>query len=148
MITKGQKALLHIAKAQVGMTEDEYRDLLQSVGVSSSADPGFSKVKFDQVMKHFKKLGFRRKAAKSTGQGPGARGLKSKEKLLGKVDAILNDLGLKRGYADSIAQNMFGVDLVNWCDADQLYKLVAALTYHQNRQGARGDGREEGPGAA
>lgn len=123
MITKSQKALLHIAKTQVGMTEDEYRDLLKSVGALSSADPDFTKAKLDQVMKQFKALGFKKKAG----------GVKSKEKLLKKVDAILKDLGLKRGYADSMARNMFGIDIVSWCDADQLYKLVAALTYHQMR---------------
>lgn len=157
MITKGQKALLHIAKAEVGMTEEEYRDLLKSVGVESSADPKFNRAKFDQVMKHFKTLGFKKRLPRrpSKGETPrndrgaqGVKGVKSKEKLLAKIDAILNDLGLKRGYADSMARSMFGVDFVSWCDADQLYKITAALTYHQNRQAARGERQGEGPEVA
>jgi len=127
-IDNKKKALIHVAKAKVGMSETEYRDMLASVGVKSSKD--LNAARFDMVMKHFKKLGFksRKQGKKSTGPS------NSKDRLLGKIDAILADLGLKRGYVDAIARNMFGIDVASWCDAHQLHKIVAALTYHQKRK--------------
>ena len=130
MINNKKKALIHVAKAKVGMSEVEYRDMLASVGVTSSKD--LNVAKFDLVMKHFKNLGFISKKNSSSAtprKGPTS----SKQRLMGKVDAILADLGLKRGYADAIARNMFGIDMMSWCDAHQLHKIVAALSYHQKR---------------
>jgi transposase len=58
MISKEKKAVLHVAKSQLHLDDDTYRDLLASVaGVRSSND--LTDVLFDRVMKHFeKKLGF------------------------------------------------------------------------------------------
>ena len=38
MISNQKKAVIHIAKAQTGMSEVEYRDLLGSVGATSSTE--------------------------------------------------------------------------------------------------------------
>lgn len=52
-----QKALIHVAKSQLGLTDDEYRDLLRSVaGVESARDLTVEQA--DKVMKRFKELGF------------------------------------------------------------------------------------------
>jgi len=139
MISNKKKAVIHIAKTQTGMTDDEYRGLLGRFGVASSKD--LDSAKFELVMKHFEKLGFKRKWTKKT------RALvTSKDRLMGKIKAMCADLGLKQGYADAIAQNMFGVDLVAWCDAEQLRKIVAALMYHKKRKShakaLRGSGNE------
>jgi len=130
MISNSKKAVIHIAKAQTGMTEDEYRALLSSVGVASSKD--LIPLKFDIVMKRFGKMGFKRKKSKKRG-APAT----SKTRLLGKITAMCIDMGLKQGYVNAIARKMFGVDLVAWCDADQLRKIVAALMYYKKRQGAK-----------
>lgn len=121
-ITNKQKALVHVAKAKTGMTDPEYRGLLASVGVSSSRD--LAPAKFDMVMAHFKTLGFKSRRPV----------LSSKDKLLFKLDKILSELSLTRKYADSIARTRFGVDLVAWCDAEQLHKIVAMMVYHQRRR--------------
>lgn len=134
MISNQKKAVIHIAKAQTGMTEEEYRDLLSSVGVASSKD--LNPVKFDIVMKCFEKMGFKRKKSKRN-RNPAP----SKDRLLGKITAMCADLGLKQGYVDAIARNMFGVDLVAWCDAEQLRKIVAALMYHKKRSHAKAQRR-------
>ncbi|MDY6789706.1 MAG: regulatory protein GemA [Thermodesulfobacteriota bacterium] len=129
-ISNKKKALIHVAKAKIGMSETEYRDMLAGVGVASSKE--LNAAKFNLVIKHFYKLGFKRQKAKGRRKqavGP----VSSKDRLLGKVDAILADLGLKRGYADAIARNMFGIDAASWCNAHQLHKIVAALMYHQKR---------------
>ena len=125
-INNKQKALIHIAKSKVGMTNDEYRDLLGSVGVTSSKD--LNQAKFDVLMKRFKDLGFTSKRSGNLG---------SKDRMMRKVDAVLSELGLTRQYADAISRHMFKIDLVAWCNPHQLQKVIAALTYHKGRNKKR-----------
>lgn len=134
MINNKKKALIHVAKAKVGMSEVEYRDMLAGVGVTSSTDLNFAK--FEMVMKHFEKMGFTRASPKGYAGQARKVPVSSKDRLLGKIDAIRADMGLQRGYVDAIARNMFGVDVYAWCNAHQLHKIVAALSYHQGRKRA------------
>ena len=126
MLSKKQKALLHVAKVRLGLSDAEYRAMLGSFGVRSAKDKHFTQTKFDKLMRHLKTLGF------VTTQEP----IKSKQRLLNRIDDQLESLGLKRGYADAICRHIFGIDLCAWCDADQLHRIAAALNYHtmRNRQ--------------
>lgn len=55
---KTKIALIHVAKAKTGLTEDEYRALLFGVaGVNSAADIE-REDQFQGIMESFKKLGF------------------------------------------------------------------------------------------
>ena len=52
-----QKALIHVAKNQLGLDDDSYRDLLRSTcGVESSKDLNF--IQFERLMKRLQELGF------------------------------------------------------------------------------------------
>ena len=132
MISKAKKAVIHIAKSQTGMTDDEYRDLLGSVGVTSSTE--LTNVTFDKVMARFEALGFRttskprRRSRKADGLPMGKRD------IMAKLEAILIDMGLPWGYVDSIARKRFGVDTVQWLDGDDLHKVLKMMIYHQNRK--------------
>ena len=137
MISKAKKAVIHIAKAQTGMTDDEYRDLLSSVGVASSTE--LTDATFDKVMDRFEALGFRttskprkRRPRKVSGLPP------SKKVLMAKLEAILLDLGLPWAYVDGIAQKRFGVDTAQWLEADDLHKVLKMMIYHQNRKRKEG----------
>lgn len=58
MISKEKKALLHVAKAELGLEDDVYREILrQESGVESARD--LSEEGFERVLKRFQKLGFR-----------------------------------------------------------------------------------------
>ena len=54
--------------------------------------------------------------------------------MVAKVGAMLAQLGKRWNYAHGTAKRMFRVQRVEWLRADQLHKLVAALTYAQRRQ--------------
>jgi phage gp16-like protein len=54
--------------------------------------------------------------------------------MVSKVGAILAELGKSWNYAHGTAKRMFRVQRVEWLRADQLHKLVAALSYAQKRQ--------------
>lgn len=134
-IDNAKKAVIHIAKAQTGLTEDEYRGLLSSVGVESSKD--LTGAKFRILMDKFEKLGFRTTSKQRT-KKPRIRVPASKEKLIGKIKFILGDLNLSLAYADGMAKKMFKIEFFEWADQDQLRKLIAALTYHKNRLKKKG----------
>ena len=56
-ITRKQKALLHVAKAQLGLDDESYRAMLGSIaGVRSSTK--LKTAKFREVMDHLKRYGF------------------------------------------------------------------------------------------
>lgn len=120
--------MIHIAKAQTGMTEEEYRGLLGRFGVESSKD--LNPAKFELVMKHFEKLGFKKKTKKG-------KPASSKQRLLGKITALCLDMGLSEEYAHGIAKRMFGIDHVRFCDAGQLWRITAALVYKQRGKGTK-----------
>ena len=129
-MNRGQLAVIHIAKDQTGMTEEEYRDLLASVGVKSSKE--LTRKQFSVVMNHFEQLGF-----ESTSAYRVRNNAEAKQHYLDKIDAILGDLGLDRSYADGIARKSFKVKHVHWLEEVKLRKVMQMLIYEQNRQGGR-----------
>ncbi|MCG8643321.1 MAG: regulatory protein GemA [Desulfobacterales bacterium] len=125
-MNRGKISIVHVAKKQTGMTEEEYRDLLASVGAKSSKE--LTRKTFSVVMGHFEQLGF-----KSTSAYRARSNAEAKKHYLDKIDAILGDLGEDRKYADSIARNSFKVKYVHWLEEDKLRKVMQMLVYHQNR---------------
>lgn len=123
MLNKKQTALIHVARNKTGMSEDDYRALLAGLGVESSRD--LTQRQFDAAMRHFEKLGFTPRRKKPVA---------SKERLLKKIQAQIDAMGLSWNYVHGIAGNMFGISRVQWCSAHQLHSIVAALTYHQKRR--------------
>lgn len=133
MISKAKKAVIHIAKVQVGMCDEEYRDLLSSVGVASSKD--LTDATFNKVMGRFEELGFRttskprKRPRKVAGLPPGKR------EIMAKLEAILLDMDLPWDYVDSIARKKpFCVDSVQWLEAEDLHKVLKMMIYHQKRK--------------
>ncbi len=150
-----QVGLLHFARASVGMTEEEYRGMLGSLGVASSTE--LTQEGLDECMTRLEAAGFRRdEQARATAEGYRAvRGTAAKsgmdrrvpeerERMLSKMEAILAELGLGWAYADGMARRMFRVERVRFCGAEQVHRLVQALTVHQRRTASRaGTGRTE-----
>lgn len=123
-------AVIHIAKKQVGMSDDEYGDLLGSVGVESSKD--LNSKTFTVVMGHFEKLGFKTKSKirkRKTKNLP-----LGKKESMSKIEAIILDMDLSWAYVDSIAKSRFKIDRAQWLEADELRKLLKMMIIHQKRQ--------------
>ncbi len=57
--------------------------------------------------------------------------------LIDKMEALLADAARPWNYARAMAKRMCGVDQLEWCTAEQLRKIVAALSYDQRRRAAR-----------
>lgn len=129
---KRDLAQIHIAKAQLGLDDDTYRDILQRIGkVSSSRD--LSTTDRLRVLQHLKTKGWKPKPRAAASKGAPRTVSKDKAPLLGKIGALLTDMQLPWSYANGIAKQMFRVERADWCDPLQLHKIVAALTYKSNK---------------
>lgn len=131
MISNNKKAVIHIAKGQVGLTEDEYRDLLGSVGAKTSKD--LNNKTFALVMGSFEAMGF-----KTTSKPRKTRRVdnlpKDKKKLMQKLEAIILDMDLSWAYVDAIAKKRFDVAAAQWLNGEHLFKLVQMMVVYQKRK--------------
>lgn len=130
---KAAMAQIHIAKKQLGLDDDTYRQMLIAITSKNSCKSmHYSELK--QVISHLKKCGFQNKPH-SFGQrpNPGA----GRRPLMSKVEALLADNGLHWNYAHSMAHHMFDIEKVEWLKPEQLRKLVAALEISIRRQAAK-----------
>lgn len=129
----GQLSKIHIAKKDLCLDDDTYRALLKRVaGVSSAKD--LAPRQLSAVLAEFQRLGWKaRPAAKAGRKAPNPAA--DREKLVGKIEAFLAEAKRSWAYADGMALRMFQVERVEWLDAGQLQRLVAALTYDARRHG-------------
>jgi phage gp16-like protein len=127
-----EKAMVHIAKEQLGMSEDAYRGMLASVGVASARD--LDQQGFDEVMQRLRSAGFNpvHKSAKRSGMDK--KPPKNKESLFRGIEYLLTKLELPWAYADGVAKRMFGADRLRFCNPDQTYKVMQALIMHCKRR--------------
>lgn len=134
---------IHAAARQMAWTEDTYRAILERVTGQASA-AGLTARQRREVLDDFARLGWRPNTAKShrvpnptpvdlplTGAGWG------KDRLLAKIGALLTEAGRGWAYADGCAKKMFQLESIRFCDADQLRRIVAALSYDQQRRAKR-----------
>ena len=124
-------AKIHIAKKDLHLDDDTYRDVLWRVtGKRSCKDMTIAQLQ--DVVKDMEKSGFKPKAAPKHGKKPSVVG--KREPLMGKIHAMLTDMGLHWNYAHGMADSMFKIKRLQWLNDSQLYKLTQALSVHQNRE--------------
>ena len=124
-------AKIHIAKKDLGLDDDTYRDVLWRVtGKRSCKNMLIGEL--EAVIKDMESRGFTPKAAPKHGKKPSVVG--KREPLMGKIHAMLTDMGLHWNYAHGMADSMFKIRRLQWLNDSQLYKLTQALSVHQQRE--------------
>ncbi len=126
-------ARIHLAKKELGLDDDTYRSLLKTItGKDSASDLGPGERW--KVLCELGRLGAKAGAGKPY---PGKPAIVSADcqALLGKVEAQLAEAKRPWAYAHALAQRMFKKPQVQLCDADELRRIVAALTYDARRNG-------------
>ncbi len=136
-------AMIHIAKKQLAMEDEAYRDLLWSIGrVRSAADLDFAGRK--RVLEHLRKCGFKplvKRATPATGWEWVNRASADRQPMLRKIAVILRDAGRGKAYVDAMVKRMFAVERIEFCAPDQLHAVTGALVYDQKRRAAKGAAR-------
>ncbi|MEW6314315.1 MAG: regulatory protein GemA [Pseudomonadota bacterium] len=127
--------LIHIAKAELGLDDETYRDMLFTVArVRSSAALDWQGRK--AVLDHLKARGFKVRSAKQAGKP--ANPPAELAPMIARIEALLAEAQRPWAYANGMARRMFGVERLEWCSADQLHRIVAALMVDQRRRKERG----------
>lgn len=132
-------AKIHIAKKELGFDDDTYRDVLWRVTGKRSCSK-MNTLELDAVLKDMEANGFKPKIAPQHGKKPNVA--KKRKLLIGKIEAMLADMGLHWNYAHGMAANMFEIKRVEWLNDAQLYKLTQALAIHQKRQQKQDDKKD------
>jgi phage gp16-like protein len=132
-IRRRDLALIHIAKKQLRLTDEQYRKILFEVtGFKSAAYLDMKERR--ALISHFRKMGFKAVHQTTRASGMNIKPAQDRIPILSKIGAILADLGLSWAYADGISKQMFGVDRVRWLKPDQLQKVMLALIYFKSRK--------------
>ncbi len=142
MLTQRNKklALIHIAKKQIGITDDGYRALLEgSAGVNSA-----SKIQNDQqyfaVMRAFKKAGY--KPPKSLPVKPVDRGRFCSERQRYYIKGLW-ELASRNGSEKSLSrflERITGINQLRWLSKPQATKVILALRDIALKAGYNPDG--------
>lgn len=130
---KGLIAKIHVAKNQMHMDDDVYRNLLQETTGKNSCTE-MTLLELQRVIAKMERLGF-----KPTRKNLGAKPLHFTDvsELMNKLAVLLKLTEKSWEYANGMAKQMFQKEQVNQLDAVQLRKLVAALNiYHLKIQAA------------
>jgi phage gp16-like protein len=133
MITAAQNRLLHVARRQLGLSEEVYRDLLARFGGGAASAKDLNREQFGELMDYLGTCGFKSKAAV-----PGAPNLnrqpQEKRPYLNLIWQLLKKQQLPWKYADGVAWRMFQITRTVWCSPEQLRKVAAALEYRDRQE--------------
>lgn len=134
-LRKKDLARIHCAKKDLGLDDDTYRAMLRDLTGKETAAVLDARQRWAVLQALDRAKGGKpAHPGKPAPQGPG------KDALLSKIEAHLADAKRPWAYAHALAKRMFRRDQVQWCDADQLRRLVAALEYDQRRRNERPKG--------
>ncbi len=124
-LSRKKISLIHVAKAKLGLTDEQYRKLLEACGsVHSSANLG--EAGFAELMRCFKLLGFESDAARNAyGDRPG---------MATPAQVILVRILWEQytGSCDEVAlghwlEHFFGVSSLRFADQEVISKAITAL---------------------
>jgi len=127
-----QLARIHCLKKQLGMDDDAYRHMLREIGGADSASDltpdGRAK-----VIRHLARLAGAKK------QYPGRPHNADIQPQIRKIEALLAEAKRPWGYALALCKRIAKKDRIEFCDTDDLRKIIAALEYDKRRRPARAD---------
>jgi len=131
----GLLAIVHIAKNQLGMDDDGYREVLAHYGVSSSA--ALSVPELEDLVDHFESLGFRKK------RGNGKEEIvKGKQRMAQALHARIWEeaLGLDNGEKRlaGLVKKVANVDNLRFCrnvgNLKQILKIVCVMREKEGQE--------------
>ena len=131
---------IHIMKKELGLDDDCYRALLQGATGKSSAKDMDYKERWRVICEMGRLLnGGKKQAGAPQGRFPGEPPgwAEAKAHLGGKIKALLADAKRPWSYAHAMAKRMYGIDCVQFCTPDQLWRIVAALERDKQRRVAK-----------
>ena len=130
--TRKDLAMIHLAKKELGLDDDMYRDILkQCCGVESSAE--LDQPNRRKLLAFFRGRGWGRKDHRQN--RPKNMNVPDRSRLLKKIEALLTEARRPWSYADGIAKKICKVDSLTFCKPEHLSKIIVALVLDAKRNG-------------
>jgi phage gp16-like protein len=131
-----QLAAIHMQAKSLGMDRETYEAMLERVAGARSAK-GLDARGRDAVMQELRRLRggsllHSRNAVPPPGDPPHVR--EELRSMIAKIGALLADGGKSWNYAHALARRMFHLQRVEWLTAEQMRRVIAALSYDQRRR--------------
>jgi hypothetical protein len=123
-------ALVHIAKKDIPLSDDEYHDVIAYWGVRSSADMSIPEL--EELVEYFETLGFKKKVIDPRDPGPGVGQIKALQERV-RQEALKLNHGEERlkGLVKKIAKED---DLRSCRNVKKLKQLLKVIHLLQNRE--------------
>jgi len=123
-------ALVHIAKKEIPLRDDEYRDVIAYWGVRSSADMSIPEL--EELVQYFESLGFKKKVTDFRDPGPGVGQIKAlQERVREEAMELNNGEERLKGLVKKIAKED---DLLSCRNVRKLKQLLKVIRLLQNRE--------------
>jgi hypothetical protein len=123
-------ALVHIAKKEIPLRDDEYRDVIAYWGVKSSADMSIPEL--EALVEYFESLGFKKKVADPRDPGAGVGQIKAlQERILEEAKKLINGEERLKGLVKKIAKED---DLMACRNVKKLKQVLKVVRLLQDRE--------------
>lgn len=140
-LRKRTLAAIHASAKQLELDDDVYRDLVARVSAQHGPEQrSAGKCNPRQLSAIADEL--RKVAGKPARTAVAARTWAGKPKgdltpQMGKIEALLADAGREWAYGHSVANRLCQVKRLEWCNQEQLAKVIAALQIDADRRKRR-----------
>lgn len=131
MINNKQKAILHIAKAQLGLSEEQYREILKEHGGAESSVQ-LDDFGFDKVLRFFVKMGFKKKTAGRHGGRPLPEFSSEGQRKV--LYHLMEDLDWWPSRLIGFVKKMTGKERVEELSGKEAQRVIEALKAMRNRE--------------
>jgi len=126
----GLLALVHIAKKELALRDDEYRDVLKYWGVTTSAQMSIPEL--EELVTYFETLGFKKKVSADKDLGSGVGQIKAlKERVREEAGKLNNGEQRLKGLVKKIAK---ADDLMSCRDVKKLKQILKVVRLLQDRE--------------
>jgi phage gp16-like protein len=123
-------ALVHIAKKEIPLRDDEYRDVLKYWGVKTSAQMSISEL--EDLVEYFESLGFKKKVSADRDLGSGVGQITAlRERVRAEAGKLNNGEQRLKGLVKKIAK---ADDLMSCRDVKKLKQILKVVRLLQNRE--------------
>ncbi len=126
----GLLALVHIAKKELALRDDEYRDVLKYWGVKTSAEMSIPEL--EELVEYFESLGFKKKVSADRELGSG----------VGQITALRERVRVEAGKLNNAEQRLKGLvkkiaktdDLMSCRNVKKLKQILKVVRLLQDRE--------------
>lgn len=128
---------IHIGKNELKLSDSDYKlFLLETVDKPSCSMMSDSELM--TVLNAMQARGFKVKPRKNYGKRPTASSADAvRQGYIAKIEAFIADNNKSWFYVHAICKRSFGIERLQWCTTDQIYKIVQMLAVNAHRNGRR-----------